>query len=106
MEYKELVTAATIILAVIGALIVIMNFVDKVRAWIKPSSERNQSVSERLKTHDDILAKDNKRISALETDSAMMLQTLLAIIDHEITGNSIENLKSTKEKLTKYLIER
>lgn len=106
MQFNEIATTVGVILAVIGALLVIMNFVDKIKAWIKPGAEKEASVSERLRIHDERLSKDAKKISALEDDTSMILQTMLALIDHEITGNSVENLKHTKEDLTNYLIKR
>ncbi len=106
MGYNEFATAAAVILAVIGALMIVMNFIDKIKAWLRPGAEKEVTVNEKLRKHDEMLAKDQKRIEALESDTSMILQTMLALIDHEITGNSIENLKHTKESLTKYLVER
>ena len=36
----------------------------------------------------------------------VICETLLVLVDHEITGNSIENLKKQKAALNKYLISR
>lgn len=106
MEFGDIANTVTVILAVIGGLLIVMNFIDKIKSWLKPGAEKEVTVNERLRKHDEMLAKDQKRIEALESDTSMILQTMLALIDHEITGNSIENLKHTKENLTKYLVER
>lgn len=106
MGFNEFATAVAVILAVIGALMIVMNFIDKIKAWLKPSQEKEISVTEKLKKHDEMLDRDNKRISALENDMEMMLQSILVLIGHEITGNSIDKLKDTQLALQEYLIKR
>jgi len=36
----------------------------------------------------------------------MILQCLLVIINHDITGNGIDKMKDARDKLQEYLIER
>lgn len=68
----------------------------------KPSNDLNKKVEK----HSDILDSDNKRLKAVEESDKMILQSLLVIINHEITGNGIENMKKIRDELQEYLIKR
>ena len=45
-------------------------------------------------------------LKEVEESNKMILQCLLVIINHDITGNGIDKLKSTRDKLQEYLIEK
>lgn len=68
----------------------------------KPSNDLNKKVEK----HSDILDSDNKRLKAVEESDKMILQSLLVIINHEITGNGIEHMKKIRDELQEYLIKR
>ena len=52
------------------------------------------------------LENDNERISGLEEGNKAVCRGVLALLSHEINGNSIDKLRSAHEGLTNYLIER
>lgn len=106
MTFESLGTTVTTILVVIGGLIVIMNFIDKVRAWRKPSVDKDMSVEERLEKHDTMLAINEKRLNAGDASNRALLACTAALIDHSIYGNNMEELKKRRSELNKYLIER
>lgn len=56
--------------------------------------------------HDQLLKKDNERLKDMETSNKMILQCLLIIINHDITGNGIEKMKETRDELQEYLINK
>ena len=54
--------------------------------------------------HDELLDNDNKRMKKIEESNQMILKSLIAIINHEITGNGIEKMKEAREDLQNFLI--
>ena len=73
-----------------------------VKEWKKPSKDLQALVDK----HSKLLDSDNVRLKEVEESNKMILQCLLVIINHDITGNGIENLKDTRDKLQQYLIEK
>ena len=67
----------------------------------KPSND----LKEKVERHDQLLDQDNKRLKHLEDATKMQLQCNLVMINHEITGNGIEKMKETRDKLQEFIIE-
>ena len=86
--------ASGVIVAVGGATAVIVR-------WITPAirfRERfNNMEREQCQVKDDL-----KEVGAM---SSLMCKGMLAILDHEITGNSVTKLVSVKEEIRNYLTE-
>ena len=68
----------------------------------KPGSDLKKKVEE----HDRLLSSDNNRLKDIEESNRMMLQSLLVIINHNITGNGIEKMKETRDQLQEFLINK
>lgn len=82
-----------------GAWAVIKNSRDKAK---EPDMQRDET----LKRHGEMLDNDNKRLKELEDGYKVFLQSMLALMSHEIDGNHTEQLRKAKEDLEKYLISR
>lgn len=68
----------------------------------KPSDDMKTVVQK----HTELLEKDNRRLKEYEESNQMVLKCLLVIINHEITGNGIEKMKETRDKLQEFLIDK
>lgn len=55
---------------------------------------------------DEKLDRDNKRLNTLEDGNKVLCQGMLAMLNHEITGNSIDKLRIAQEAMQNYLINR
>ena len=49
---------------------------------------------------------DHNALKTLETGNEKICKCILAITDHELTGNSVEKLKRAKDEMQDYLIEK
>lgn len=58
------------------------------------------------KGNDAKFEKDIKEIEKLEESNRHICQCMVALMDHEITGNSIERLKNARDELNRFLIEK
>lgn len=68
----------------------------------KPSDDLKNTVMK----HDKLLDRDGKRLQEIEDSNKMILQCLLVIINHDITGNGIEKMKEAREELQDFLINK
>lgn len=66
----------------------------------------NDELKSKVEKHDQLLDKDNKRLKEIEQSNKMIMKSLSAIINHEITGNGVEKMKVTRDELQEYLIDR
>lgn len=66
----------------------------------KPSDD----LKKKVESHEQKLDSDNERLKYIEQSNKMILQSLLVIINHDITGNGNEALKSTRDDLQEFLI--
>lgn len=73
---------------------------------IKELKKPNANLKETVAKHDMLLDNDNRRLKAIEDSNKMILQSLLVIINHEITGNGIEKMKEAREELQEFLINK
>lgn len=73
-----------------------------VKEWKKPSDDLKRTVEK----HGELLDVDNRRLKEIENSDKMILQCLLAIINHNITGNGIERMKEIRDELQEFIIKK
>ena len=93
---------AIVAIAIMGFIVLVGNVVKVIKEWRKPG----MSEAEWKRDVDQKLDKDNKRIASLEDGNKVICKALIAMLSHEINGNSIEKLKKAMSDLQDYLIER
>jgi hypothetical protein len=96
-EFTKLFCTAVITIGGAGAIIVGI-----IRWWRNPDITRD----EKLKKHDELLDNDNKRLKELEDSNKIIMQSMLALMSHELDGNHREELKQARDELQNYLIRR
>ena len=101
----------TVVLAVAGGISALGGAYAVIKRWIADSKSAKNA--ETLKEHGEQLRDLTERVQVLEQshktqDKAIgaMCATLLAMLEHEITGNSIDKLKAARDELHEYLIHR
>ena len=93
---------AIVFLALLAFIVLLGNVIKTVKGWIQPGmSEREwrQDVDRKL-------GSDNERIKSLEDGNKVICKALIALLSHEINGNSNDKLQKALEGLNEYLIER
>ena len=73
---------------------------------VKEFKKPNDDLKETVEKHERLLNNDNNRLEDIENSNKMMLQCLLVMINHNITGNGIDKLKETRDELQKFLINK
>ena len=91
-----------LILGIAGGIVVLVNAIKAIGNFISPVT----AIRKKVEKHDELLDNDNKRLTSIEQTNKMICKSLVALLDHEITGNGIEKLKTTKAEMQNYLIEK
>lgn len=107
-EFSDIVTFA---LAAAGLVTAIGGAISYIKKWYQES--KGAKNSEIIQEHTEQLRSIDERLSALESANASqdkyvnaMCATMIAMLDHAITGNSIDKLKKAREDMQEYLIHR
>lgn len=110
MQYQinDIVTA---ILAVAGIVTAIGGAWTYIKKWNAESkgaknSEVIQAHTEQLKSIDERLKKLEKANISQDKYVNAMCETMLALLDHNITGNSIDKLQKARQEMQDFLIHR
>lgn len=72
------------------------------KAIKKPDDERDKM----LKRHQELLDNDNKRLKELEESNKIIMQSMLALMSHELDGNHKADLEKARNDLQAYLIKK
>jgi hypothetical protein len=73
---------------------------------VKEIKKPNEDLKAKVDKHDRLLDDDNERLKDVEQSNKMILQCLLVIINHDITGNGIDKMKHCRDELQEYLINK
>lgn len=93
---------AIVAIAIMGFVVLLGNVIKVIKEWRKPG----MSEAEWRRDVDDKLDSDNKRIASLEEGNKVICRALIAMLSHEINGNSTDKLQTALADLQNYLIER
>ena len=74
----------------------------KFKEIVKPSNDLRKKVDR----HDELLREENDKLKEVEASNKMILQSMFVIVNHEITGNGIEQMKKTRSDLEKFLVNK
>ena len=89
-------------LALLAFVVLLGNVIKTIKGWMEPG----MSEAEWRRDVDDKLGKDNKRIASLEEGNKVICKALMALLSHEINGNSSDKLQKALSDINDYLIEK
>ena len=103
----------TTILAVASALVLLSNAAEKIAAALRAAKAPNDTQNARLdaleewrKEIETERQNDHIKFEALESGNRVTQRALLALLDHGIDGNNVEQMQHAKEELQSHLINR
>lgn len=96
------------ILAIFGAIAATMAGISAIAKMLSPFKDLKETVNK----HENALINFNKRFEDMERSISVQQQmqreickSLVVIMNHDITGNSVDKLKAQQEELQRFLIE-
>ena len=119
-NWMQGLTPGQVGLLIIGGLMALAGFINTVgsaaekvaKAW-RAAKAPNAAQDERLDDHEDRLKRienqlnrGNDRFENLDAGERVTQRALLALLDHGIDGNNIEQMQHAKEELQNHLINR
>ena len=90
-----------VLLAILAFIVLIGNVVKTIREWTKPG----QTVAQWRADMDESVKDNSERIKKVEDGNKIIMKALMAIMNHEINGNSVDKLKASLQELNDYLID-
>lgn len=106
ITFGQLAGLAALVLVLVGAYNTIMGAVKNYREEKKRKDAPVNTLEETVKKHDERLARDHERLNDLEDSNRIILRALMAMLSHEINGNSDDKLKDSFDEIQKYLIQK
>lgn len=89
------------ILAVCGGISVIGGAAALIHKWIKPALK----LSARVNKLEEYTRNDYAALGEIKKRDALIMETLITMLNSQITGNNEEQLKKTRDKLISYLAQ-
>lgn len=73
---------------------------------IKEIKKPNEELRAQVRENTEKLDMDFARMESIEDTNKVLCECMLALLNHEITGNSVEKMKESRDKMEKHLIQR
>ncbi len=102
LTLEQIRDAVIVLVAVLAFVVLLGNFIKTVKGWKQP----HDNLEAWRRDVDEKLNRDNRRLNDLEEGNRVICRGILAMLSHEINGNSKDKLISSQQEITNYLIER
>ena len=106
LTFEQLIGTVALILILVGAYNTLMTAVKTRR---EERQRREQPVSEletKVNEHEQKLKNDHERLTDVETAIRILMRSQIAQLDHEISGNSVDKLRESKDEILDYLSKK
>lgn len=113
MRGINLETAWPFLLALASAVVLFANAIEKIVRAYKAAKAPGVKQDKRLdtledwrKVVDEKLTRNHERLCGIEEGNRVTQRALLALLDHGIDGNNVDQMERAKEMLQSHLINR
>jgi hypothetical protein len=106
ITFAQLAGLAALVLVLVGAYNTVMNAVKTYREEKKRKDQPVNSLESKVNEHEEKLKKDHERLNELEEANRIQMRALMAMLHHEIDGNSVDGLKKSYDEIQQYLIDK
>ena len=106
---------------IVAGVLTFFNLADKLVAYIRELKKPTTDLEERIEKlekemefgikvtfekYEERFSRDLARINGIEDSNKIMLKSLLAIMDHEIDGDHVDQLKEARDELKNYMLNK
>lgn len=105
VSWDHVLQVCASITCIAGAVAVLYNLWKKARTPESKQNERITNLEARIARHDELFAKDQRRLEALEEGNRVTQKALLALLAQGIDGNAVDAMKTAKKTLEDYLLK-
>ena len=105
ITFGQLAGLAALVLVLVGAYNTIMSAAKNWREEKKRKDAPVNTLETKVNEHEDKLKRDHERLTDLEDSNRIILRALMAMLSHEINGNSDDKLRASFDEMQQFLIE-
>lgn len=98
----DIMETVQIILAICGGISVVGGAAAVIHKWVSPAIKLSDRVSV-LEQHDK---RDYEAMQEIKERDALIMETLVTMLNNQISGRNEEQLKKTRDKLISYLTKQ
>ena len=106
ITFEQVRNLVLLVLALLGGYNVLMTAIKNRREEKRRKDAPVNNLEEKVNEHDERLDRDHKRLNDLEESNRIIMRALMAMMSHEINGNSDEKLKASFDEIQQFLIEK
>ena len=104
LTFEQLVGTVAVILLLVGIYNTVMTAIKNAREEKKRRTQPVNTLEHTVDEHEAKLKRDHERLTDLEDSNRVIMRALMALLSHEINGNSDEKLKASLDEIQQYLI--
>ena len=106
LTFEQLVGAAAVILLLVGIYNTVMSAIKTAREEKKRKNQPVNNLEETVRDHAEKLKRDHERLNTLEESNRIVMRALMAMLSHEINGNSVDGLRKSYAEIQQFLIDK
>ena len=106
LTFEQLVGTVAVVLLLVGVYNTIMNAIKTAREEKRLKEQPVNTLEHTVDDHTKKLQNDHERITQLEESNRIIMRALMAVMSHEVNGNSTEKLQKSMDEIQQFLIER
>ena len=106
LSFEQLVGTVAVVLLLVGVYNTIMNAIKTAREEKRLKEQPVNTLENTVEDHSKKLANDHERITQLEESNRIIMRALMAVMSHEVNGNSTEKLQNSMNEIQDFLIAR
>ena len=106
ITFGQLAGLAALVLVLVGAYNTIMSAVKNYREEKSRKDKPVSTLETKVNDHEERLDRNDKRLNDLEEANRIIMRGLMALMSHEINGNSDEKLRASYDEMQQFLIDR
>ena len=106
LSFEQLIGSAAVILLLVGIYNTVMGAIKTAREERKLKNQPVSTLETTVEDHAQKLKNDHERITQLEESNRIIMRALMAVMSHEVNGNSTEKLQKSMDEIQQFLIER
>ena len=106
LSFEQLIGTAAVILLLVGIYNTIMGAIKTAREEKRLREQPVNTLENTVEDHTEKLKNDHERITQLEESNRIIMRALMAVMSHEVNGNSKEKLQNSMNEIQEFLIGR
>jgi len=113
LTFADVLLALAVLVLAIATYNTIMSGVKNMReekkrrdAPVDTLSQKVMENSKKISDHDQMLKNDKERLDDTDKQLRILMRSMMAMLSHEISGNSVDKLRDSMNEINDYLVNR